>query len=105
LQYPFLLEKRVAIESVDPEGRSLVRVSLDPAWVVEWDPPEALGCLAKTKLSDVMTDVGSAFCEHAHHFADPDSAWRFTQANPARFALEMSKFHAAAVLLHQRIWA
>jgi alkylmercury lyase len=102
---PGLVEGSATIESVDPENRRIVRVCLGATGTLEWDPPEAVGCLAETKLSDVLADVGTAFCSHAHHFAGSESALRFRQANPARFTMEMPDFHAVGVLLHQRIWA
>jgi len=102
---PALVEGSATIKSVDPEDRRIVRVSLGPTGTLEWDPPEAVGCLVEAKLLDVMTNVGAAFCSHVHHFVNPESARRFTQANPARFAMEMPDFHAVSVLLHQKIWA
>lgn len=101
---PKLLGRTVKVESVDPVGRKIVRLTITPNGVLSVEPSEAVGTLIVTDESGVKEDASSNFCSHVHHFVSTDSAMRFVDGNRKRYILGIEDFHEAGNRLYLKIW-
>jgi len=102
---PLLLSQTATIESVDPVGHRLVRLTISPTGIQSVDPYSAVGTLVLTSAEQVQKDVRSAFCMHVHHFPDTDSAQEFVNIDPRRYVVDIQQLHEAARQLTTAIWS
>ncbi len=101
---PHLLSRTATIESVDPVGRRLVRLTSTPAGIQSAEPAGASATLVVTTEEGVREDIASAFCTHIHHFPDAASARAFASADPRRYVVSMEELHEAARRLTAALW-
>jgi len=101
---PLLLSQTATIESVDPIGHRLVRLTISPTGIESVEPNNAVGTLVLTNAEQVQKDVRSAFCMHVHHFPDTDSAQEFVNMDPRRYVVDIQHLHEAARQLTTAIW-
>lgn len=93
---PHLLSCTATIESVDPVGRRLVRLTSAPARIQSTDPSGASATLVVTTEEGVQKDIASAFCTHIHHFPNVAFARAFASADPRRYVVSVEELHEAA---------
>ena len=101
---PSLLSQIASIESVDPVGHRLVRLTISPRGIQSVQPSSAVGTLIITTEEEVKRDVRSAFCMHVHHLPDSDLAQKFVDADTRRYVVGINQFHEAAGQLTSAIW-
>ncbi len=102
---PLLLSQTAVIESVDPVGHRLVRLTISPTGIQSVVPHNAVGTLVLTNAEQVQKDVRSAFCMHVHHFPDSDLAKEFVSTDPRRYVVDIQQLHQAARQLTTAIWS
>jgi alkylmercury lyase len=102
---PLLLSQTATIESVDPVGHRLIRLTVSPTGIQSVEPYSAVGTLVLTSAEQVLKDVRSAFCMHVHHFPDTDSAQEFVNIDPRRYMVSIQQLHDAARQLTAAIWS
>ncbi len=101
---PTLLDCSVAVESVDPVRRELVRLTVSPTQVESADPPAAAATIAVATAESIAVDVGAAFCSQVRHFVSRESAEEFAAPRPTCYAIDLAELQAAADGLHRSIW-
>lgn len=101
---PLLLSQNVTIESVDPVGHRLIKLTISPTGLQSVEPDSAVGTLVITEADQVQKNVGSAFCRHVHHFPDVGSAQEFVNKDPRRYVVDIKLFHKVARQLTKAIW-
>jgi hypothetical protein len=102
---PKLLDCTVRVESVDPQTRQIVRLSISPAAIESVEPGEGAATLATARRESVEADVCQAFCCHVRHFISSDSAEAFAHESTARHAVSLADLEEAAELLYSSIWS
>lgn len=92
---PHLLSCTATIESANPVGRRLVRLTSAPEGSQSAEPEGASATLAVTTEEGVRKDIASAFCTHIHHFPDVAFARAFASADPRRYVVTVQELHEA----------
>ena len=101
---PLLLSQTATIESVDPIGHGLVKLTISPTGIQSVEPYSAVSTLVLTSAEQVLKDVRSAFCMHVHHFPDTNSAQEFVNIDQRRYIVSIQQLHEAARQLTAAIW-
>lgn len=102
---PFLLDRAVRLESVDPMSRGVIRFELNPTTVESVTPAGAVGSFVETDKPGLAADVGAAFCSHVHHFTHRESATVYAAYDARRYVVEIEELRAAAEELYSMAWA
>ena len=68
---PLLIQRSVAIESVDPIDRSMIRLEIEPGGIRNVDPSEVVATMIRTSARGIGANVSEGLCSHIHHFANP----------------------------------
>lgn len=102
---PKLLGTTLQVESIDPQRRERVRLSLSPAGVESVSPAAATATLATPTRESVESDIYSAFCTQVCHFVSPESAREFAATRENCHVVEISELREASAELHRAIWA
>jgi alkylmercury lyase len=73
LGIPYMLDERGEVRAREPDGRGIVRVTVDPKGELTWAPEQAVALAA---FGDGCCLAESA-CPHINLFASPDAATRY----------------------------
>ena len=101
---PKLIGQRIAVQSVDPIRRELVRLSLDPTGVEAVEPVGATATMVVSHEEEVSDDIRASFCSQVRHFVSPESAREFAEGCSAREVLDLAGLQAEADNLYRAIW-
>jgi hypothetical protein len=101
---PRLIKKSIALESVDPIKRRIVRLSIGRDGVESVHPSAAVATLVRTELEGVLNNVGENFCSHIFHFISRGSAEEFVRGHPKRYIIELDEFHEVGIQLQEAVW-
>ena len=102
---PKLLGQSVAVQSVDPIRRELIRMSIDPTGVETVEPVGATATMVVSNEEEISDDVRASFCHQVRHFVSPESAREFAEGSSAREVLDLAGLQAEADNLYRAIWA
>ncbi len=101
---PKLVDRIVKVESVDPNCRELVRLTISPRGVESVAPKGAVATMAVADQRAIDEDVGAAFCRNVRHCVSLDSAESFAAASPSRHIVDLAEFEKLADHFYQQIW-
>ena len=101
---PQLINDRIALETVDPIKRRIVRLSIGRDGVESVHPTEAVATLVRTELEGVLNNVGANFCSHIFHFVSRGSAEEFVRSHSKRYIIELDDFHEVGRRLQGAVW-
>lgn len=102
---PMLIGKNVKVESVDPISHNVVELMISPGGVQSFKPNGAVGTFIKTNETEILNNVGAAFCSHIKHFPDIETATEFVEEDSRRYILGIEDFHRIAQQMYASIWA
>lgn len=101
---PLLLEERVQVESVDPDSRAVVRMTIAGGEITEASPAGAVATFPASSGPWTSGDIRSDFCSHARHFADPETAWAFAGGDSRRRVLALDQMQEMAGEVCRVVW-
>ena len=102
---PKLVDRPVLVESVDPNRRELVRLSISGQGVAAVQPRGAGATMAIADREAIETDIATAFCSNVRHFVSRESAEEFASGCSFRKVVDLTEIHTLAGQLYDAIWA
>ena len=102
---PKLIDQDVLVESIDPNSREIVRLSITPNGIRSVRPAGAMASMAIADPGAIVEDVYAAFCRHVRHLTSSRSAAAFAGESPSRRVIAMEELHELAMQLHEAVWA
>lgn len=104
-QAPMLVGRPIIVESIDPETRGIIGLSIGAEGVRRISSPGVVSAFVATEASGVQRDVRGNFCGHVRFFATSDSARRFVERDPRRYVMPIEELHRAACVLYRKVWS
>lgn len=102
---PKLIDRTAEVESLDPERREVVRLTISPTGIESVDPPGAVATLAVATREAIDRDVCAAWCCLVAHFVSRESAERFAAARSTCHVVELPELREATERFHRAIWS
>jgi alkylmercury lyase len=86
---PELLGRTAEVETVSPDGRAPVRLTVSPDRVERVEPRNAVMSFLLPHAASFQKDVVTSFCHFIHFFPSREAGERWTAGRPGTFALSM----------------
>jgi alkylmercury lyase len=102
LMYPAVLQQRAQVTSRCPVSGDVVRLTVRPDGIEQFDPTGALVSIAMPDVAAMRCDTRAAFCDQVHFFSGADSAAGWQAANREAMLLSVDDAHGLGRLLARK---